>query len=395
MMFYQRRIFKAALLSLFLLMARQSFAYPDFISYGYSSCITCHFNGQGNGPLNDYGRALFSTEIASRSVFGTKTSEEDIAARSGFLGSTELPWWVRPGLKYRGLYFVNNPGSQAAVNKYITMQADASLALQFDKAAKFLFVGSFGYQPTPSAQQGKKDVEDKNWISREHYFRWQTTKKLYAYLGSMDKVYGIRTIDHTAYSRSVTGLAQNDQSDSLMLQCYGENGWELSGQYFIGNTAQEAPDLRQKGFSAMYEKDLAEKNRVGFGVLKSSNDYVDKTRIELHSKLGLLKGNSLLTEIGVVNDNPKLVANLKYGGYMMMEGVYLIRRGYNVISQIEYYNATLTSETPDMTRWTFGFLTFPMPRVEFRTTFVNGRTIQESSVSKDQWMIQAQLHLSL
>ncbi|MBC7371654.1 MAG: hypothetical protein H7326_08820, partial [Bdellovibrionaceae bacterium] len=372
-----------------------AYAYASFISYGYAACITCHYNGQGNGPLNDYGRALFTTEIASRSVFSSKSSEEDIAAKSGFLGSKELPYWIRPGLDYRGLYFTNNPGSQAAVSKYITMQADFNLALQFDKAAKWLFVSSIGYSPTPSAKQGNKDADDKNWISREHYFRWQTTKKLYTYVGLMDKVYGIRTIDHTAFSRSVTGLAQNDQSHGVMMQYYGESEFEFSGHVFLGNMLQEAADIRQKGFSLMYEKDVQEKNRAGLGFLQSSNDYVERTRVEVHSKLGLAKGNSLLTEIGLVKDSPKMTPSQKFGGYLMMEGIYAITRGYNVISQVEYYNSTLTADTPDMTRWTFGLLMFPMPRMEFRTTFVNGRAIQDTVVSKDTWMLQAQMHLSL
>src|SRR5436190_7928711 len=140
-------------------------AYPDFISYGYTACITCHYNGQGNGPLNDYGRALFTTEIASRAIFSNKLSEEEIAAKSGFLGSTELPWWIRPGVKYRGLYFINNPGSTSAVKKYVTMQADASVAIQFDQQAKYVFLASAGYSPTPSSQQANKDPNDKNMIS--------------------------------------------------------------------------------------------------------------------------------------------------------------------------------------------------------------------------------------
>ena len=55
-------------------------AYPDFIGYGYASCLTCHFNGQGSGPLNDYGRALWSAEIASRALYPKSMSDEEIVA---------------------------------------------------------------------------------------------------------------------------------------------------------------------------------------------------------------------------------------------------------------------------------------------------------------------------
>lgn len=379
-----------------LLLAPQiSFAYPDFIAYGYTACITCHYNGQGNGPLNDYGRALFTTEVASRAVFNDKLSEEEIAAKSGFLGSTELPWWIRPGIKYRGLYFVNNPGSDAAVKKYITMQADLNVAIPLDQKTKFLIVASGGYQPTPASAQGQKDPENKNFISHEHYLRWQMTKELFTYFGTMDKVFGIRTADHTAYSRAITRNGQNDQSTGIIAQYYGE-GWELTGNGFVGNLAQEKDEkLRQKGGSIMYEHDTAEKNRIGTAVMISSNDYVGINRVEFHSKLGLEKGNSMLTEVGFFNYNPKADPNKDWGGYLLLQGVYLMERGYNVISQIEYMNASLSPKDPDLTRWTFGLLAFPMPRVEFRATFVNGRSITDTTVGKDQWMLQTQLHLSL
>lgn len=379
---------------LVLLTPQRGLAYPDFISYGYTACITCHYNGQGNGPLNDYGRALFSTEIASRAVFSDKLSEEEIAAKSGFLGSTELSWWIRPGIKYRGLYFVNNPGSEAAVKKYITMQADVSVAVPLDQKMKFVVVASGGYAPTPAAQQGVRDPKDKNFISREFYLRWQATKSLFTYWGLMDKVYGIRTSDHTAYSRAVTGNAQNDQSDGIIAQYYG-NGWELTGNIFVGNLAQEEEPLRQKGASMMFEYDTDEKNRMGTAFINSKNTYVEQTRFEVHSKLGLEKGNSLLTEIGFVKNSPITNPTNEMGGYLMLQGVFLMERGYNVISQIEYYNETLSPASADLTRWTFGVLTFPMPRVEFRATFVNGRSIMDTSVAKDQWMLQTQLHLSL
>ncbi|UYL08491.1 hypothetical protein B9G69_015720 [Bdellovibrio sp. SKB1291214] len=377
-----------------ILVPEASQAYPDFISYGYNTCITCHYNGQGNGALTDYGRALFTTEIASRAIFNDKLQEDEIAAKSGFLGSTQLPWWVRPGIKYRGLYFQNNPANPAAVNKYVTMQADANVAIQFDRSAKYLLMLSGGYQPTPASRANINDPDNKNFISREHYFRWQVNKKFYTYVGLMDKVFGIRTADHTSYSRSVTDVAQNDQSTGVITQYYAD-GWEITGNLFVGNLLQEDADIRQKGLSVMMEFDVADKNRLGFAVMQSKNEYVEKTRLEFHQKLGFDKGDSLLTEIGFVKDSPLSAPSDKVGGYLMLQNLIGITRGYNILSQIEYYNATLSSDSTDMFRWSFGLLMFPMPRVEFRAGFVNGRNINDTTVNPDSWMLQSQLHLSL
>ena len=64
------------------LFALNSFAYPDFISYGYKSCLTCHYNGQGSGALNDYGRALFASEFTARTF--TSKKPDQLADQSGF-----------------------------------------------------------------------------------------------------------------------------------------------------------------------------------------------------------------------------------------------------------------------------------------------------------------------
>jgi hypothetical protein len=383
-----------SLSAMMLLFSQDLFAYPSFISYGYTACITCHYNGQGNGPLNDYGRALFTSEIAARGFANSKESDEQLATKSGFLGSKPLPWWFRPGAKYRGLYFYSGIGTEKVVQRYVTMQADLNSAFLLDKDAKKIFVVSAGYSPTPAARQGNKEAGDKNLISREHYFRWQNTQNLFTYYGLMDKVYGLRIADHTAFSRAATGVAMNDQSHGVMAQYYGE-GYELTGSVFLGNLLQEPADVQQKGGSVMYEKDIAEKNRVGTSLLYSKNDYVQRMRYEVHSKLGLLKGNSLLGEFGLIKDTPASGVAKNMGAYAFLEGNYFIRRGYNLISQIEYYNATLGPESPDLMRWTFGVLAFPMARVEWRTTFVNSRSLSDTAVAVDQWMLQTQLHLAL
>lgn len=88
------------------LLSSKAFAYPDFISYGYKACMTCHYTGGGGGALNDYGKAVFASELTAR-TFTDKTPDE-MGESSGFLGSKELPWWIRPGVKYRGLWFRRN-----------------------------------------------------------------------------------------------------------------------------------------------------------------------------------------------------------------------------------------------------------------------------------------------
>jgi len=369
-------------------------AYPAFISYGYRACAMCHYNTQGGGALNDYGRSVFASEIASRAFFSPSTTPESLSESSGFLGATEMPWWLHPGLKYRGLWMQSDPGGSNPRSRWINMQADASLALSLDEKSRWLIYGSIGYFPTPQAVQNSSGALEKTsqWISREYYVRFQMQRSLTFMLGLMDKVYGLRVVDHTAVHRSPLGLGQNDQTHGLQAHYVDEN-YELTVHPFLGNLRQAA-DLRQKGVSVLYEKDLKEKHRVGASALYSSNEYMQWTRMAGHSKFGFGEGNSLLTEVGIVQNKPKS-GRSDTGGYLFLEGLGLITRGYFMLSQIEYFNQTMSSSSPDQFRWSFGMLAFPMPRAELRTQLVNSRVQSDAGVVNDQWMLQGQIHLSL
>ncbi len=376
---------------LLLILTDRAWSYPDFIGYGYASCLTCHYNGQGNGPLNDYGRALWASEISSRVFINERTTDEQLGEKSGFLPSKPMPWWFRPGIKYRGLWAQSNPGSEATKVRNIIMQASVNAAIHFDQNQKYVFVSEFGYIPTPVGQ-GDSGNKPSNWLSREHYLRWQVNDEYFTYFGLTDKVFGIRILDHTAFSRDKTGNAQNDQTYGVIVHKI-QAPYEFTGHLFMGNTTQEA-SVRQKGFSFMAEKDLTQYNRIGGTVLMSNNDFMRWVRLEGHNKIGFGKGNSLLVELGMIQNKPK-ITNSETGFYGLLEGNALINRGYSLFSQVEYYNQTMTTSSPDQSRWAFGFLMFPYPRCEIRLSFVNGRSLTDSGVTDDQTIIHSQLHISL
>lgn len=392
---YDLRVVKIVLsLFIFSFLPCSLWAYPSFIGYGYKSCVTCHYNGQGGGALNDYGKALFAAEIASRSLYGGKITAEELGEQSGFPGQSHLPNWYRPGFKFRALWFQTDPGSASAKSRVIPMQLDFSNAILFDESQKWVAVATIGYMPIPKALENTSGPIEKpsNVISREYYVRWNPQREWFGYLGLMDKVFGIRTNDHTAFSRIKTGLAMNDQSHGATVM-YVIPTWEFTLNPFIGDLGQ-ASDLRQKGISAMIEKDLAEKHRIGGALLTSENNYLRWLRAEIHSKLGFGDGNSFLAEGGVIQDQPK-GDKAVLGAYVFVEGLAQFTRGYSLMSQIEYYNKTMSPLSPDQIKWSFGLLMFPAPRFEVRTTLVNSRTQSDSGVSADGWQAQVQLHVAL
>lgn len=370
-------------------------AYPEFIGYGYVSCVTCHYNTQGNGPLNDYGRALFASEISSRSFFPETVTDEDLAEASGFLGKKQLPWWLRPSFKYRGLLYRTNPGSSESRSRFIVMQEDFNLTLILDQEQRYIVSGNIGvgYHQSPGEPE-----PTKVWLSREHYFRWNLFEKLYLTIGMMDKVFGLRLIDHTAFSRTRLDINQyRNISGTLthgIVAHWIESEWELTGHGFIGNLNEEE-NLRKRGGSLMSEFTMGENKRVGFSVLTEGSPTAKQNAFAAHGKLAVSHGSALLLEAGFhKKEDSSTMSNLS-GYYAFAQTTVLLKRGYNLLSVAEFYKSKQDEhDLPEMYRWGVGLLCFPLPRVEIRLIGQDLRYWSQDKGDKDSWNAQAQLHLS-
>lgn len=375
-----------------LLIPLPTWAYPQFIGYKYASCVTCHYNSQGNGPINDYGRALWAAEIAGKLGSSNKTDEQ-LGESSGFLGKKQLPYWIRPGFKARQLWAVSNPGTNISNNKSILMQAEGSLALFLGQSQKYAFVGSFGYIPEPLRVQGR-GLDIDTWISREHYFRWQAKEDLFIYVGMMDKVYGIRHANHTAYSRSRTGLAQNDQAHGIVAH-YIKPKWELTFNAFLGNLNQASP-YRQQGFSALYEYEIKDSWRIGTSILSSKNEFVNNLRLGFLSRVGYGKGSAIMFESGIIKDSPTQGSGERTGYYVFSEAHQRIVRGYHIFVNGQAYKADMTGSQSNNVMFGFGLLAFPMQRVELRIEAENSQTLSsDPEVQRYSWNLLGQIHISL
>lgn len=368
------------------------FAYPDFISYGYKSCVTCHYNGAGSGPLNDYGRAVFASELTAK-TFTSKTSDQ-LADSSGFLGSYELPWWIRPALKYRGLWYKTNVGNTQSVERWIQMQTDADLAIHLDKKQKYVFVFNYGYVPTPSESRYEKNEKPSNWISKEHYFRWQIDKGLFLYTGLLDKTYGIRHADHTAYNRATLGLGQADQSHGFVLQ-YSKENYELFGNLFFGNMNQSA-SLRQKGIAVTGEYFIDKTVSVGGSTLISESDFKKESRYALLSRVGFAKGKSFIVEAGYMQNKSKTPVDRNTSGiYSFIEGLIKLKEGYNFLTTYQFLKDDLKDPAgTEQNKLGLGLMAFVFPKTELRLELSNLRTTATEQTRPDQWNLLGQVHLS-
>jgi hypothetical protein len=274
------------------------------------------------------------------------------------------------------------------------MQADFTLASFWREDQKLGFIGSFGYVPVPQRLQLQSQGRDVDTlISREHYLRIGYGEHWWFYAGMMDKVYGIRIVDHTAYSRRMTGLAQNDQAHGVIGH-YVKETWEASFNLFAGNLYQDA-DLRQQGVSGMFEYEVAEAWRLGLSALYSTNKYVKNTRYGLQSRYGMGHGAAILLDTGIINNAPK-TGKAKNGYYLYSEATQRLARGYHFFITAQSYKDDMTGSKPDQFVSGFGVLMFPAQRFEFRVELADSRKFTDNTeVQEEAWVLMTQAHLSL
>jgi len=373
-----------------MLCSLNAWAYPNFIGLGYTSCLTCHYNPMGNGPLTDYGRALGATTVSDRIFWDKETSEDEIGQKSGFLYRQPSLDWIRPSLNYRGLELIKSYGQKSQENEYITMQASANVVLRFgpqDNKDKFIIVLEGGYAPTP---RSNKSSTEENYRSREHYIGYRFNQSWGLYAGLMDKAYGIRVPDHIAFSRISTQTTMNDQTHGLMIH-FTKPEYEWAAHFFAGNLSQEAA-LRVKGASLTGEYTLNHKVRLGGSLMTGKSTYLDQSHVSTHARLGFGKGNSIMGEIGL---NKKTILNSQSttnGRYAFLQGHVMAKRGLFTLLTTEYYvpNTELKNE---VMRIGPGFQYFPSQGIELRVDIYNTRVFSQTSVSEDSWDLTGQVHL--
>ncbi len=379
---------KYILLLIFFLLSQSSWAYPNFIGYNYTSCLNCHYNPFGNGPLTDYGR-VFGASLASRAFVSKNTSEETLANRSGFFFSKPSQNHVRPSFDYRTLRMIRDYGGDQEVGQTIEMQADFNIVLKAGPMDKYVASFTMGRATKPLNPQAAKEEPD-SYVTREHYLGMRVTPEIGVYAGLMDKVFGIRVPDHVAYSRSTNGLGMNDQSHGVVVH-WGKPNFDWGVQYFIGNLKEENTN-RQKGLTTQFEYTVFPNLRLGASFLRSES-VVLATQIQaLHSRFGVGKGSSMMIEVGRTTKT-NLTTNTEISSmYSFIQNHLYLSRGTFLLGTLEYFQRNM--ETKDhLFRLGPGFQWFAAQRVEVRFDFYNTRTYNENSANPDRWDLTGQVHL--
>ena len=359
-------------------------SYPAYISYGYASCRTCHFNPLGNGPISSYGRAVQATEI-SGNLFGAEP--EALANHSGFILGP-LPEWLQLQLGYRGLYLTQGLQAQPR-SRWIHMQAEGAAAVSFGK--KLVVVASAGYAPLPESLSPSEKARLGTLISREHYLGITPQKGLGFYIGLMDVAFGLRIPDHNAYIRSAQFLNINDQTHGILFHNDWEQG-ELGLHVFLGKFQQDS-QARLKGASFFSEISLGENSRGGFSALASQSEYRSRQMIATHGRFQMGKGSSLLAEVGLFRQTQAGIDSYQVGSFSLLQSRHQLMKGLFALTTFEHYVENLKEGSPRLFRAGPSLEVLPFSKVELRVDFLGTQSMGLPSSSPSSYLIQVQTHV--
>ncbi len=374
--------------------ATKSWSYSNFIGYGYASCLTCHYNAFGNGPLNDYGRALGANMVSGRLFVPDKVSDSELSEKSGFFGKVDHKnTTFRPSIDYRGIHILDKVGQSGNSSRYLHMALDANLVI---RGFNDKLIGSFTYGLVPNTTAGSGifewDMDQFDTYSREHYIMWAVKNNLRLYVGKTDILFGIRVPDHIMLARNQRGIAQNDQVHGAFFHYYNNN-WEYGAHAFVGDM-DKPEDERVEGFSLSGEYNLATDFRLGASFLAGKTFSSNRTIAALHSRLAFYKGGSLLFELG------KFVDKGTDGGtandddlYYWAQLMHKVSRGFHTLFTYEVYNADNGTTETSTHRVTMGIQWFPRSRIEIRSEVSALRVFSDANSDTDQWRFLNQLHL--
>ncbi|MBT4791203.1 MAG: hypothetical protein HON90_06500 [Halobacteriovoraceae bacterium] len=371
-----------------------SYAYPNFIGKGYHNCLTCHYNPYGNGPLNDYGRGVAASGISDRAFISKKISDEKLSDISGFyFNKPTKKSYIKPSLDYRGLYLKRDLQTDDPQTNWINMQMDASVVLELGKKKQYTVTYTHSFVPDNSLPAGHAmfDVAPGEHLnfSREHYIGYKMNKSMSVYLGKMDKVFGIRVPDHTAFSRTKTGNGQYDATHGVVGHLTKEK-FDLGVQVFMGDFEKESV-YRSQGLSSKFEYSVNEKLRAGISVLHEEFDAKTNTAYAIISKIGIGKGSSVMLEFGRVNVSTTSASPITQQ-YIFLQNHYYLRRGLYFMTTYEQFIDDVSGASEEH-RISPGIQYFPWQRLEIRADLTNNKSYGTNVAVKDSWTFLGQVHL--
>lgn len=197
--------------------------------------------------LTAYGRVIEGSVLPA----GGDTDPNSEPSTGFLFGLIKTPEQLSLGGELRGLWLRTKvPGSQLT-DRVILMQADLQAAVRL---SSFVASGSLGYASEGALGAALTRGVDNNLVSRQHWLGYAVDSLgLLVRAGRMNLPFGIRTVEHNLWAKSLTRTTINDdQQYGAALAITGE---KLRGELMaiIGNFQLRPDDYRERGYSGYLE----------------------------------------------------------------------------------------------------------------------------------------------
>lgn len=274
-------------------------AAPRMISYGYPSCVSCHFAVQGRGPLNSYGRGIDMAQSYSKKDFtamllGRPTGGEDPSANwDGRIRNVLADFIATLRRNERLDLDKTDPSFAAVYRQIIFFGQDDRFRVSTDVG--FVDGGLHEVQLAPGFAATGGEVA----FVRKMLFEWRlATDGSSGQEIAFGRDYlplGLQIDDYSTFLLHLNAAGIYDTP--LQLKYFAWTEKSLVSAYAFGPSFDDASDRDEYGGGLLYERYPNNKLAIGVQALAGWSDASDRLRVGPYVRWGISPKWALLSGV--------------------------------------------------------------------------------------------------
>ena len=365
---------KAIFFFIFLLVSQVCWSFPELSRHGYVNCTSCHISPSGGGLLNEYGREL------SKELVSTWAREGEQKPAWGLINPSDE---ILIGAYLRGLQ-LHRENATVKEGRPILMQADAEIGYVKEKIGLVVTVGR-----QEALLQTGNEVRP---YSRRHYVLYRAGETQNIRAGRFQKYFGLNDPNHNSYIRRDLGFGQDTESYNLEYSYLGENiGFYITGLF--GNFEDKYSYNQEKGFTISSHYYWAEKQKVGFSFLQTSDASQNRSVSGLWAIIAWTEKFFSMSEIDYQNKESKTSGANQFGYVTSNKLVYEVYKGVLPFILYERANLDRSNDLNQKTGWALGLQFLPRPHFEFIAQWENEKLDNVSNSNTDIGWLMLNIYL--
>lgn len=316
---------RLALVLLCLLSAAPAAAYPQYIGKSYTTCATCHYSPTGGGMPNSYGHAVSEATLPDTWRLEAIEGLKETLAKPDVTG--------RDDAGVAALQFDAGLDARLLLLPAVTeVDGDATLVpipmlLELDGVAAY---GPAMLYASLSPRRAGEEQRPDTVFSREHWASYELSDAWSLRAGRIQRPFGLRLADHTAYTREIAGQGKWDQSYGVELDLDEEAG-SLAVALFAGDLILDDTAAQQRGIAASGTWAIASRAALGGSALFSRSERSQELAAALHARVRWVQRAYSLLEATAMRRQvlETEAAELLFAGYL--------RAGWFALESLDLY----------------------------------------------------------